>query len=452
MPPATLSIQFRLRLLFFPLVMLLLPAPAAALEETAGPEPDNAPRIGLLAVEEEDFSAREAAFFTRLGELYGLEQPPAAAADVRLVCAANEARPKAALLMERNDLDLVLAADPKALKALAAEHNGRTPVLAFSPFCIVAVLWPEPDMTVETGPEDRARTKADDGADDAAQSKAGDRKSAPAQAEPDNASTPPSPARPELFFLFPEDFLSLRLSLLQQLTGFKRLGFIAPAKNAGEKARLEALALENAAALIAGKMLELYVFADMARPDEENCREALDSLFFDQVDALILDGSGCFTPKAPHFGDLLRLAQSRGMLPISLADPNIYRHGALLSPFSGDEERLGRFLAARALDIMDAALEGEDAGTEFAESNEDAGKAKDANKTGRPEKPAPAPRLLPLPGWQPYFSLNLAVAADMAFEPSAGLLALTRSYLGLPAPGEPASKPEAPPATKEHVP
>lgn len=430
MPPAYLPIRFRLRLLFLPLVILLFPPPAAALEQAADSEPDNAPRIGLLAVEQEDFSLREAAFFMRLGELYGLEQPPAAVRDARFVCAANEARPKAALLMERHDLDLVLAADPQTLKALAAEHNGRTPVLAFSPFCIAAALL--------AGPDGAARIETDNGAD------------GPARTGPGNDSAAPSPARPDLFFLFPEDFLSLRLSMLQQLTGFKKLGVIAPAKDAGERARLEALALENAASLIAGKLLELYIFADMVRPDEENCREALDSLFFDQADALILDGSGCFAPNAPHFTELLRLAQSRGMLPISIADPDIYRHGALLSPWSGDEERLGRFLAARALGIMDAALEGEDAGTVFARS--DADNAGAAVEGSPPEKPVFSPRLLVMPGWQPYFSLNLAVAADMAFEPSAGLLALTRSYLGLPAPGEPAPKPEASNATKENQP
>ncbi|MDL2290688.1 hypothetical protein LJC09_01105 [Desulfovibrio sp. OttesenSCG-928-F20] len=405
--PASPPIRLLPKILFCPLVALLLAFEVTALAEPSDAEPDKAPRIGLLSVEQQDLSARQAAFFKHLGEVYELEQPPAPVSDANFVCTLEELRSKAALLMERQDLDLVLAADPMSLRALAAEHNKHTPVLAFSPYCVASALDGGPDNKTDDAPE----------------------------------------SRPDLFFLFPEDFLCQRLSLLRQLTGFKKLGFIAPAKDADEKARLEALALESAAALIAGKTLELYVFEDLARADEENCREALDSLFFDQTDALLLDGSGCFAPDAPHFTELLHLAQSRGMLPLSLTDPDLYRHGALLSPWSGNDDRLGRFLAACALGIMDAALEGADSGTEFALNNDNADAA---NKDDQPAEPTRSPRLLPLPGWQPYFSLNLAVAADMAFEPSAGLLALTRSYLGLPASGEP--EPETSPAAKEYQP
>ena len=168
-----------------------------------------------------------------------------------------------------------------------------------------------------------------------------------------------------------------RVRTLHMVTGFARLGLIAPPASAPDTER-RVFALRRDAAHKMGSReggFELFVFEDMALPDASGCREAVDALFFDEIDALVLDGSACFDPARPDFKELMHLLRQRRILPLSLDNPALAEAGALVAPWEDEQARL-------------------------------------RTDTG-----------------QAQYILNLGTAAALGFDPSVALLALTRRYI-----------------------
>ncbi len=66
--------------------------------------------------------------------------------------------------------------------------------------------------------------------------------------------------------------------------------------------------------------------------DPEQCREAVDALFFDGVDAIVLDDSPCFDPESEDFADLMQGLVLQGVSALSLHTEKHVRAGALAGP------------------------------------------------------------------------------------------------------------------------
>jgi len=193
---------------------------------------------------------------------------------------------------------------------------------------------------------------------------------------PDYASgMPPSDELSAKVPLLSPEFHKRRIQTLHMVTGFARLGLIAPPASAPDTKRLSFALRRDAANKVGGTELgfELFVFEDLNLSDAAGCREAVDALFFDEIDALVLDGSGCFEPGRADFKELMDLLRQRRILPLSLDDPALAAAGALVAPWEGAQARAD---------------------------------------TG-----------------QTQWILNLGTAAAMGFDPSVALLALTRRYI-----------------------
>lgn len=132
--------------------------------------------------------------------------------------------------------------------------------------------------------------------------------------------------------------------------------------------------------------------------DPDTCREVVDDLFFDDIDAMILDGNPCFDPGRPDFGELMVLLHQRGILPVSIADPGLSGKGILLGVDETDMARRGHVLACAAFQMIMA-----------------------ENRT------MPA-------GWggtqQVSFFLDLNVAVKMGFDPPVWLLSIVGTLDG----------------------
>lgn len=309
-------------------------------------------RIGVLeeAGNPAHAAAREACF--RALALLALPDAPPPQTETGLLfgVAGKEAENAAKILMARDDLDLILASGRENLLRLLDANNGRTRVLALTPECVPSAL---------------------------------------------------NGAVPKNVLLIPERFWTARLAALHTNTGFTRLGVIFDSKNdAG--ARLAPATL--LAAFDAGarpETFEAFLFEDTTAADAAQCREAADSLFFDEIDALLLEGSACFAPDGENAEELLRVLRVRGVLPVSLADPHAARRGALLSPWEGESARIGRDMAL----IFRFSVVGSELANYFS-------------------KAEPVADLIP--GGAAEYALNLDAAEAMGFDPSARLLAAAR--------------------------
>ena len=211
------------------------------------------------------------------------------------------------------------------------------------------------------------------------------------------AGTPPSPPQEELPANSPRlspEFHANRMRTLHMVTGFARLGLIGPPASAPDTERHSFSLRRDAAHKMGSRQggFELFVFEDMALPDAAGCREAVDALFFDEIDALVLDGSGCFDPARHDFRELMDLLRQRRILPLSLEDPALAAAGALVAPWEGEQ--------ASATKVGTAAPSlGEATRHPLADTG------------------------------QTQYILNLGTAAAMGFDPPVALLALTRRYI-----------------------
>lgn len=116
------------------------------------------------------------------------------------------------------------------------------------------------------------------------------------------------------------------ISTLHQVTGFTRLGlFAAPDANPVLEVAANYVGMRQGFEVVTpgGEV-------DLTKP--ANCREALDFLFFEGIDALLLDDSRCFAPGSAEFEDLLRGMEQLGILALSAYGPDHVRQGALLGP------------------------------------------------------------------------------------------------------------------------
>ncbi len=136
-------------------------------------------------------------------------------------------------------------------------------------------------------------------------------------------------------------FWEQRLEQIAALGRFQRPGLVEMPDGSGP-ARLLLAQRKNAEH--AG--LALFSYAP-ERLDVESCREALDNLFFDGVDMLVLDGNACFNPHDPNItseavAEFFALLAQRGMAPVWL-----YETGpdGVFTPLPEDAARMGEFLA-----------------------------------------------------------------------------------------------------------
>lgn len=274
--------------------------------------------------------------------------------ELALGIAYGDARDAAEKVLDAGP-DLVLVAGVEGLRALNAANRGGTPILALSPDCTPCAL--------------------------------------PEKAVPGNV------------VLFSEAVWAEWLRLLHGVTGFARLGMISPPPSAPEGERQLAALLVASANEVGGKAFAHFSHDGLTRADGPGCREAVDDLFFDEIDALLLDGSGCFAPSRPDYAELMALLSGRGILPLSLADPDAARHGALVSPWAGNADRLGRELARWFFQ------------NRFGSENALKSLARDDQKKEF------------MPGLQVFFSVNTATAASMGFDPPPSLPALAGEYV-----------------------
>ncbi|MDR2160557.1 MAG: hypothetical protein LBO77_00200 [Desulfovibrio sp.] len=281
-----------------------------------------------------------------------------------------EEMPEAARRLLQEEPDLILVSGIPALRALAAVNTGTIPVLALSPDCTAEALR---DMG-------------------------------------ENGEIPPN------FHLFPLGYWSARLDALRGAAGFTRPGLILPSADAdrGVDAGRQALGslLAVASNGVGGSGFEFFSVALSGDPDAVSCREAVDDLFFEEIDALLLDASGCFDACRNGSEELSLLLRQRGILPLSLTEAEAVRQGALLAPWQGEADRLGRLEALMLQPYFDT-------GTDFASALSSFLQADSERQ-----------RVLELMAGQSAYSLNMDVAETMGFEPAAALLARVREFFG----------------------
>lgn len=370
----------RLLLIFFSLA-LCLQNPGRCLAATAAEEPLRAAWLASGAWLPQNYSEEQLslhresvqAFVSHFSLLNSLARP--ARPGLLLDKAENGAGLAAAAraLAERTDLDLILVTGPEALAAVsgARAELGRAapPVLALTADCPLPqlrALAAEPGAGQPVG----WAWPAGDGTD---------------------GVLLPAPA-----------FWGQRLADYAGAVRFRRLGLIRPADEAPLAERAVALALrQQAEGLAERELFEVFTYDGLADTSPEQCREAVDYLFFDEIDALVLDGYGCFSPARADYAELLGLLRQRGIFPLAMRDSALAAGGALLAPAPGEGERLGQAFAAQFF-AATAAHPG-------------AGTAGIPRRLGGYFAPA-----------LPFFSVNLATAGSMGFDPPAALMAVSR--------------------------
>lgn len=321
------------------------------------------PRLGILqGTDDAAVDSRAQSFIQTLGQSAHLHTsrnpttlPATPAVQARVTAPAGaELAAAASSIMGRQDIDLVLAGDSDTCLALALANNVGMPVVALSPDCTANIF--------------------------------------------------PDKKTPENFLIFSPHYYTQYLRTVQSLVSFTKLGLIAaPSQGAHTQQQRSSLATQAAEALAQEKDLTVFFVTEMPDTAPETCREAIDSLFFDEIDALILDGSGCFEPTRPDFAELMDVLRQRGIIPLSLTRPDLVPHGALLGPWANQDTVLGRELAL-------ATLQSPVLGMEFAWLCI--------------AEPCDAPLEYKATD-QPRFGVNLAVAERMAFDLPIPLLALT---------------------------
>jgi hypothetical protein len=323
------------------------------------------PRIGWL---EEIGNAEHTA--GRYAFIHALEKhpDPPELADFLGSAVTPEEMPEAVRHLLQEEPDLILVSGIPALRSLAAANTGTIPVLALSPDCT----------------PDALRDMAENG------------------------------KIPSNFHLFPLGYWTARLDALRGATGFTRLGLILPSAHGGSgtDAGREALGPSLAVASngVGGRGFDFFSVKLAGDADAVSCREAVDELFFEEIDALLLDASGCFDPGRHDSEELLALLRQRGILPLSLTDAEAARQGALLAPWQGEAARLGRLEALMLQSSFDT-------GTDFASALPSFLQADSERQ-----------RVLELMARQSAYALNMGVAGTMGFEPTAALLARVREF------------------------
>ncbi len=202
--------------------------------------------------------------------------------------------------------------------------------------------------------------------------------------------------------IFPEQFWFARLLDLQRVVGLKRLGIILDKKTEQSATRV---AQTLAQLQHTDVPFEYFVFELQSDATTEACREALDSLFFDEVDSLLFEGSRCFSADRNDLPEQLAVLQSRGMLPVSVADPEAVQRGALIAPSQDVYQKLAWELALnlRFNPVLTSSF---------------------ANVFQVAVSPPQN-----FSGFMPYYTLNMSLAEVMNFAPSAALLAVTHTFI-----------------------
>lgn len=198
-------------------------------------------------------------------------------------------------------------------------------------------------------------------------------------------------------------FWQERFFVFHKLVGFRRPGLVLPAPDSPDSdISISGALIRAGEKWQASTGQDFFSYGELADSSPGQCREAVDDLFFDGIDAMVLDGNPCFDPARSDFDELMLLLHQRGILPLSLADPRFSGRGILLGVTEKDLERRGRALGVEA--FKNFLMKG--------------GK-------GKNERERPAPEIIPWRGdTQAAFFLDLNVARKMGFDPSATLLGL----------------------------
>lgn len=124
----------------------------------------------------------------------------------------------------------------------------------------------------------------------------------------------------------PEADYGRLLDTLHAAFDFRRLGLV---RREGGAASLVRAALESGRRRGYAVTIHDVSFSDA---DPDACREAVDALFFEGVDALGLDDSACFDPGSRKLADLLEGLRLQGVMALSLHSEEQVRAGALAGP------------------------------------------------------------------------------------------------------------------------
>jgi hypothetical protein len=225
-----------------------------------------------------------------------------------------------------------------------------------------------------------------------------------------------------------------------QYAGVSRLGFILPPDELPDSGGAASIIVAASNTVVSN---EVGVFrVKLSSLGGNACREAVDELFFEEIDALLVDGSGCFESGSdtPSYAEkeLWTVLRLRGILPLSLTAAEATRRGALLAPASwresGENARLGRLAAIFALEQfnlvpgVDQNDPADGKGTVAASVGPDFA---DTSVNSRPDGHAPDDRsdLRTRLAEQPNYSLNLDTAEALGFDPSAALIARITEFV-----------------------
>jgi hypothetical protein len=243
---------------------------------------------------------------------------------------------------------------------------------------------------------------------------------------------------PPNYHLFPSQYWSIRLQTFIQYTGASRLGFILPPDELPDSGKAASIIVAAANEVAANEIGISWV--KLASLDDYCCREAVNELFFEEIDALLVDGSGCFGSGVPSEAEneLWTILRQRGILPLSLTDPGAVHRGALLAPASwpesGENARLGRLAAVLALERFNLGLDLGQNGPADGDGTVEASVGPDLAHNqaySRPGSPTPdnLNGLRAQLAHQAKFSLNLDTAEAMGFDPSASLIARITTFI-----------------------
>lgn len=169
----------------------------------------------------------------------------------------------------------------------------------------------------------------------------------------------PQPKSDEAMLSDPEAFWQRRLRSFAEAVDCKRLGYIAPPpspatwRDETEKEKNpKNILLEQGLRWQADTGQQFFPYTRLTGLDPAQCREAVDDLFFDEIDAMILDHNPCFHPDRADFSELMELLHQRGIMPLGLADSRFAGKGVLLGVDEADLRRRGKGLALVADQLL----------------------------------------------------------------------------------------------------
>ena len=137
--------------------------------------------------------------------------------------------------------------------------------------------------------------------------------------------------------------LQAKLHVLHSLLGFSRLGILAPANNP-EAGKISANAKQ--VGNIKGFTVVAYTEANPLETVEE-CTTALDYLYFDDIDSILIGSEICFSHTDEQFTQLIDMIHQRGIISIAQTQQQVLA-GAFIAISAQGEQTLRKATSLQA--------------------------------------------------------------------------------------------------------